>query len=72
MEAIPINVIGKGGASCIVGEPCIYLNQHPLVQEFPFLLVLTVAGVALVLAALAIKRSHPIEWLKEKSFMWSS
>ena len=69
MEAIPINIIGKGGSSCIPGEPCIFLNHTPITQESPLLMVFVVLGAVFTLAAFIIIKQHPLQWIKEKFYM---
>lgn len=66
MEAIPINVIGKGGISCVPGQVCPYLEQK-VVESAPEISYLyPVVTFGFIVGSVALVAYYGIRWIYEK------
>ena len=66
MEAIPINVIGKGGAFCTLDMPCQFVNSNPITLEaqttlMPYFLFALATILVLTVSI------HGIKWTYKKT-----
>ena len=66
MEAIPINIIGKGGASCAPGQVCPYLQEKIAERAIEITYLPQVLAFGFIVGAVALIAVFGIKWIYEK------